>query len=1101
VKRTTDAKDGLEGGAGRISNLASRRPEPSLDALLEGIGEGFFALDSDWRFTAFNHAAEEIFSLSRAAVIGRILWEVSPRIIGTEFERRYRRVMSERTREEFESFSALRPDCYHEVRAFPFGEGIGAAFRDITNRRRVTETLRERELELARVQRIGGVGGVEVDLRNGFRTRRSPEYLHLHGLPLSAANETREQWVQRIHPDDRASVDKHFRDALAGPDKHYKSEYRIIRPSDGEVRWIRAVAEIERDEEGRALELVGAHIDVTDRKEAEQVARASEERLRAVADALPLLISYVDKNRVFRFANKPYEDWFGRPLSEIVGLELIDVMDPAMYEARRPFVDRALAGETVTYEADFVRPGGTVHTEILHVPHRDEDGRVAGMYTVVQDITTRKLAERRLSESEQRFRSIADSAPAPIWVSRLDGLREFVNRAYHEFLGVSAVEASNFDWRKALHPDDLARIFGEQRAGESSLRPFTLEARYRRGDGQWRWLRSESQPRWGPNGNHIGFIGVALDITALKEAEQTLTQLNETLESRIQDRTQQLAATEALIQTFFRHSSECHAVLSEQSDGQFRYEEINPATLRLYRKTREQVIGYTVEEVFGAEAAAEIGRHLAACLRNAGPYRYEREHGEATIEAIATPAPQEPGAPRRLIVSAHDVTERRRLEQQLRQSQKMEAVGQLTGGIAHDFNNLLMAISGSLELLGNRLTQGRLADASRYITAAQSASKRAAALTHRLLAFARRQTLDPKPTNVNRLVADMEELIRGTVGPAVKVEVAGAANLWITRVDPNQLENALLNLCINARDAMPEGGSLMIETSNQWIDDRGARERDVPPGQYVTMSVTDTGTGMTPAVIARAFDPFFTTKPLGAGTGLGLSMIYGFARQSGGQVRIYSELGHGATVCLYLPRHIGEAETAEAQPELSDVAHATQGEIVLVVDDEPIVRMLVVDVLQELGYTAIQAGDGDTGLKVLQSAARIDLLITDIGLPGGLSGRQVGEAARKLRPELKVLFITGYAENAVLSHGHIDAGMHVLTKPFAMEVLASRIKGLLAQQATLGRPVPLLNPAASSAAIAVQQVGNHQGGDDQSDRTKPPARAHAPIKTSSTAKQ
>ena len=458
--------------------------------------------------------------------------------------------------------------------------------------------------------------------------------------------------------------------------------------------------------------------------------------------------------------------------------------------------------------------------------------------------------------------------------------------------------------------------------------------------------------------------------------------------------------------------------------------------------------------------------------------------------------------------SARDVTQEREARTELaaaldalRQSQKMEAVGQLTGGIAHDFNNLLMAISGSLELLGNRLTQGRLADASRYITAAQSASKRAAALTHRLLAFARRQTLDPKPTNVNRLVADMEELIRGTVGPAVKVEVAGAANLWITRVDPNQLENALLNLCINARDAMPEGGSLMIETSNQWIDDRGARERDVPPGQYVTMSVTDTGTGMTPAVIARAFDPFFTTKPLGAGTGLGLSMIYGFARQSGGQVRIYSELGHGATVCLYLPRHIGEAETAEAQPELSDVAHATQGEIVLVVDDEPIVRMLVVDVLQELGYTAIQAGDGDTGLKVLQSAARIDLLITDIGLPGGLSGRQVGEAARKLRPELKVLFITGYAENAVLSHGHIDAGMHVLTKPFAMEVLASRIKGLLAQQATLGRPVPLLNPAASSAAIAVQQVGNHQGGDDQSDRTKPPARAHAPIKTSSTAKQ
>jgi len=312
-----------------------------------------------------------------------------------------------------------------------------------------------------------------------------------------------------------------------------------------------------------------------------------------------------------------------------------------------------------------------------------------------------------------------------------------------------------------------------------------------------------------------------------------------------------------------------------------------------------------------------------------------------------------------------------------------------------------------------------------------------------LLAFARRQSLDPKPTNLNRLVAGIEEMIRRTVGPAVRVEVVGATNLWITQVDPNQLENALLNLCINARDAMPEGGSLMIETSNQWIDERGARERDVPSGQYVTLSVTDTGTGMTPEVIARAFDPFFTTKPLGAGTGLGLSMTYGFARQSGGQVRIYSEVGRGATVCLYLPRHVGEAETVDAPPDLADMAHAAQGETVLVIDDEPLVRMLVTDVLRELGYTSIEAEDGPAGLKTLRSAVRIDLLITDIGLPGGLDGGQVVEAARKLRPELKVLFITGFAEKAVLSHGHIAAGLSVLTKPFAMEALASRVKGLL----------------------------------------------------------
>ena len=382
-------------------------------------------------------------------------------------------------------------------------------------------------------------------------------------------------------------------------------------------------------------------------------------------------------------------------------------------------------------------------------------------------------------------------------------------------------------------------------------------------------------------------------------------------------------------------------------------------------------------------------------------------------------------------------------EEALRQSQKMEAVGQLTGGIAHDFNNLLTGITGSLELLGIRIAQGRLNDVERYSIAAQGAAKRAAALTHRLLAFSRRQTLDPKPTDVNRLVSGLEDLVRRTVGPAIEVEVVEAVGLWATLVDPNQLENALLNLCINARDAMPEGGRLTIETANRWIDARTARERELEPGQYVSLSVSDTGTGMPPEVIAKAFDPFFTTKPLGLGTGLGLSMIYGFARQSGGQVRIYSEVGDGTNVCLYLPRHFGEAEDAGVDAELADAPRALDGETVLVVDDEPTVRMLVIEVLEELGYKAIEAADGAAGLKLLQSSARIDLLVTDVGLPGGMNGRQMADAARVGRPELKILFITGYAENAVVGNGFLDPGMHVMTKPFAMEALAGRIKALI----------------------------------------------------------
>ncbi|WP_313446248.1 PAS domain S-box protein [Brevundimonas sp.] len=382
-------------------------------------------------------------------------------------------------------------------------------------------------------------------------------------------------------------------------------------------------------------------------------------------------------------------------------------------------------------------------------------------------------------------------------------------------------------------------------------------------------------------------------------------------------------------------------------------------------------------------------------------------------------------------------------EEALRQSQKMEAVGQLTGGIAHDFNNLLAGISGSLELITNRIAQGRHAEVERFTVAAQGAAKRAAALTHRLLAFSRRQTLDPKPTDPNRLIRGMEDLVRRTTGPGIEVEVVAGAGLWPVLIDAHQLENAVLNLCINARDAMPNGGRLTIETGNRWIDARTAKAQDLEPGQYVSICVSDTGTGMAPEVAARAFEPFFTTKPLGEGTGLGLSMIYGFVRQSGGQVRIYSEAGEGAMICLYLPRHFGEVDDADLIPEVEQAPRAQAGETVMVVDDEPTVRMLVAEILHELGYQCIEASDGVAGLKLLQSGARIDLLVTDVGLPGGMNGRQMADAARIDRPDLKVLFITGYAENAVVGNGHLDPGMHVMTKPFAMEALGSRIRELI----------------------------------------------------------
>ncbi|PTQ63069.1 PAS/PAC sensor hybrid histidine kinase [Sphingomonas sp. PP-CE-3G-477] len=382
-------------------------------------------------------------------------------------------------------------------------------------------------------------------------------------------------------------------------------------------------------------------------------------------------------------------------------------------------------------------------------------------------------------------------------------------------------------------------------------------------------------------------------------------------------------------------------------------------------------------------------------------------------------------------------------QEALRQAQKMEAVGQLTGGIAHDFNNLLQGITGSLEIVQRRVAQGRVSELDRFITGATTAANRAASLTHRLLAFSRRQPLDPRPVKVNPLVASLEDLLRRTTGEQIELEMVLAGGLWTTLCDPNQLENSLLNLVINARDAMPHGGKLTIETCNAHLDDHfAASQRDVRPGHYVCICVSDTGTGMSADTIAKAFEPFFTTKPIGQGTGLGLSMIYGFARQSEGYARIYSELGQGTTIKLYLPRHYGEAEQDEALPGLTQEHVTDAGEIVLVVEDDSVVRALIVEVLGELGYQAIEAHDGPAGLERLRTMERVDLLVTDIGLPG-LNGRQVADAGRALRPDLRVLFMTGYAENAALASGFLEPGMSMITKPFAMEALATQIRTMI----------------------------------------------------------
>jgi len=740
----------------------------------------------------------------------------------------------------------------------------------------------------------------------------------------------------------------------------------------------------------------------------------------------PDLLAVVNTDSTFAATNPAWQVTLGWSADELDGMPWHRFVHPADLDRSHAAFDVAMRGDPVLrfenrYRCKF---GGYRWLSWVTVP---EDGR---FYCRAQDITHKWEQASELAARTAELDRVWRNSPDLLVAIGADGIFHAVNPAWTALLGHDPAEVVGRSFLEFIWPDDASMTQDGLNAAASKQDLTNFENRYRHKDGTPRWISWHTAVE----GDLVYAYG--RDMTAHKAATEELLQTHAALE-----------ASQARLLSMFETSYQLIGLLD--LDG--RMIDVNATALAAIEGRREDVIGRLLWETPWFAAIPGMPERIRAAVQAAAHGKSMREElvgnlaaGLRTYDFSMRPVRDRHGNVVAVMPEALDITERRQAEEALRQSQKMEAVGQLTGGLAHDFNNLLTGITGSLELLQIRLAQGRLGDLDRYITAAQGASRRAAALTHRLLAFSRRQTLDPKATEVNRLVTGMEELIRRTVGPSVEIEVIGAAGLWTTLVDLNQLENALLNLCINARDAMPDGGRLAIETANRWLDDHAARERELPPGPYVSLSVSDTGTGMTPEVVQRAFDPFYTTKPLGLGTGLGLSMIYGFARQSGGQARIYSELGQGTMVRLYLPRHVGETEAAEAPRKLAAAPRAEQGETVLVVDDEPTVRMLVAEVLEGLGYVAIEAADGAAGLQALRSNARIDLLITDVGLPGGMNGRQLADAARVMRPGLDALFITGYAESAVIGNAHLEHGMHVLTKPFAMEELASKIKAIIA---------------------------------------------------------
>lgn len=648
---------------------------------------------------------------------------------------------------------------------------------------------------------------------------------------------------------------------------------------------------------------------------------------------------------------------------------------------------------------------------------RDGAGRPLRLAGAVQDVTERRRIQLALEKSEAGFSALAQFMPNQVWTARSDGYLDWFNAQVYSFSGMAEGSLDGSGWTQLVHPDDLPEALERWAGALTSGMTYEVEFRLRGAGGDYRWFLARAVGLRDSRGAVTSWVGTNTDIHEQKMLEEASTRDRDRLWAISQD-----------------------ILLVCDYDGVITA--INPSAERLLGWTEDEMVGKSLTEFVHpdevAATSAEVAKITTSMSTLAFENRYRTKGGDyRLLDWTAVP---DAG---RIHAVGRDITDHRATEDALRQSQKMEAVGQLTGGIAHDFNNLLQGITGSLDIMDSRLAQGRTDDLVRWLSGAKTSAGRAAALTHRLLAFSRRQPLDPRAVRANPLIGSMEDMLRRTLSENVDLELVLAGGLWTTRCDPNQLESAILNLAINARDAMPEGGKLVIETCNAHLDSAyAARQRDVKPGQYVCICVTDTGVGMSKDTIARAFEPFFTTKPLGQGTGLGLSMIYGFARQSEGYARIYSEEGRGTTVKIYLPRYRGEDEPEQVGTSLIEAPHSDRGEVVLVVEDEPVVRGLIVEVLSELGYRAIEAGDGLKGFEILQSKRRIDLLVTDIGLPG-LNGRQMADGARVVRPDLKVLFMTGYAENAALASGFLEPGMSMITKPFAMDVLAGRIREII----------------------------------------------------------
>jgi PAS domain S-box-containing protein len=780
---------------------------------------------------------------------------------------------------------------------------------------------------------------------------------------------------------------------------------------------------------------------------------------RDVADHAPTVLWTTDATGACTYLNGAWYAYTGQSEAEALGLGWLDAVHPQdRPEAERVFLDAHAARRPFRHEYRLRRADGVYRWAVdLARPRFAADGAFLGFVGSVIDIHVRREAEDRLRQSEARLRGVFGTVPVGIIISeapsgRIVAGNPQIERILRHPIIRSPDVASYGEWT-AFHADGrpvegheypLARAMA---TGE----PAEGEYRYRRGDGTLAWIRVIGAPvHDGETGAVTGGVVAVLDTDKEKRAEQELRRSTGELEAAVGERTRER-------DRIWRNSRDLLLVAGR--DGTIRA--ANPAWGATLGYHEEELVGQRFDRFILPEDVGPSHEAMGRATREDLPtFENRYRHKDGSVRWLSWTAALEGdsvyGIARDITADKAREAELAEAQEQLRQAQKMEAVGQLTGGIAHDFNNLLQVVIGNLEILH----RGLPADAARLRRSADNAmsgARRAAVLTARLLAFSRRQPLAPRPVDANGLVAGMSELLGRTLGETVRIETALADGLWRAEADPNQLESAILNLAVNARDAMPDGGTLAIETANARLDSaHAARNADAKPGPYVMIAVSDTGSGMDKETMDRVFEPFFTTKEVGKGTGLGLSQVYGFVQQSGGHVRIRSKPGEGTTVRMYLPRSPdgAAAEGAEEGGEAAAAPEGSRAEAVLVVEDSAEVRAYSAEVLRELGYRVLEAADGPSALDLLgrPAGARVDLLFADVILPGGMTGTALAERARALRPGLKVLFTTGYARSAAdAASGRPDPGTELIAKPFTYAELASRVRAVLDGPGTAGR--------------------------------------------------